>query len=148
MMLARTNEGAVRSERGISSFVDAEEVVVTESRFAGSLMKTKPTAQRASPIAMIGTDRRRIKRRPTRSIKPNATQVMTKFVTATESEVRVGLVKPSIVKMVAEKLEVKVSIHTQGVRCDGTVDIFPLNFEKAGHQKCRPPKMRSSRMWC
>lgn len=40
---------------------------------------------------------------PTRSINTRAAQVMMKLVVATESDVRVGLEKPSMVKMVAEK---------------------------------------------
>lgn len=52
---------------------------------------------------MIGMDQRRIRLRPIRSMSSRAAQVMRKFVTATEREVRVGLSKPRIVKMVAEK---------------------------------------------
>lgn len=95
----------MRSERGISSSVEVEEVVCVDSRSAGSLTKRKPAAQRQRPIAMIGIDRRRISRRPTRSIRNRATHVMMKLVTATESDVKVGLVNPSMVNIVAEKLE-------------------------------------------
>lgn len=52
---------------------------------------------------MIGMDQRRIRLRPTRSMSNRAAQVMRKFVSATEREVRVGLSKPRMVKMVAEK---------------------------------------------
>lgn len=93
----------MRSESGISSCAAADDEGFLEFRSAGKVMKMNPTAHSTSPTAMIGTDHKRIRRLPTRSIKTRAVQVMMKFVTATESEVRVGLEKPSRVKMVAEK---------------------------------------------
>lgn len=66
-------------------------------------MKWKPTAQRIRPIAITGMDQRRMRRLPTRSMSNKATQVRRKFVTATESDVSVGLWKPRMVKIVAEK---------------------------------------------
>jgi intein-encoded DNA endonuclease-like protein len=66
-------------------------------------MKWNPTLQSRRPIDMIGMDQRRIRLRPTRSIRRRAVQVMRKFVTATVREVKVGLSKPNMVKMVAEK---------------------------------------------
>jgi hypothetical protein len=66
-------------------------------------MKWKPIAQKKRPRDMIGMEYNRILRRPIRSISRRARHVRTKFVRATESEVKVGEAKPSIVKMVAEK---------------------------------------------
>ena len=66
-------------------------------------MKWNPKLQRRRPMDMIGMDQRRIRLRPIRSMSSRAAQVMRKFVTATEREVRVGLSKPRMVKMVAEK---------------------------------------------
>jgi hypothetical protein len=62
-----------------------------------------PRLQRRRPNAMIGIDQSRIRLLPTRSISSRATQVMTRFVMATERLVSVGLSNPRIVKMVAEK---------------------------------------------
>jgi hypothetical protein len=66
-------------------------------------MKWNPKLQRRRPMDMIGMDQRRIRLRPIRSMSNRAAQVMRKFVSATEREVRVGLSKPRMVKMVAEK---------------------------------------------
>lgn len=52
---------------------------------------------------MNGIDRRRIRRRPTRSMLRKATKVKMKFVMAMEREANVGEVKPTRAKMVAEK---------------------------------------------
>lgn len=60
-------------------------------------------AQRARPRTMIGTERRSIRRRPIRSMKWNVTRVKAKFVHAIVRDVRVGDVKPTRAKIVAEK---------------------------------------------
>ena len=52
---------------------------------------------------MIGIDQRRIRLLPTRSMRRRAAHVMRKFVTATVSDVKVGLSNPKMVKIVAEK---------------------------------------------
>jgi hypothetical protein len=61
------------------------------------------TAQSVRPIDMMGTEYSSMRRRPMRSIKTRAAHVITKLVTATDSEVSVGLEKPSMLKIVAEK---------------------------------------------
>jgi len=66
-------------------------------------MKWNPALQNRRPIAIIGIDQSKIRRLPTRSMSTSAKQVMTKFVVATEREVNVGLEKPIMVNMVAEK---------------------------------------------
>lgn len=63
----------------------------------------KPPPQRRRPKAIIGMEYRRIRLRPTLSMRTRATHVMTKLVDATVSEVSVGLAKPIRVNMVAEK---------------------------------------------
>lgn len=65
--------------------------------------KAKAMAQRMRPAIMMGTERRRMRRRPMRSMEWNATRVKAKFVRAMEREVRVGEWKPTRRKMVAEK---------------------------------------------
>lgn len=102
-MLTSTSKGAVRSDNGISSHAEAEEDGFSELRSAGNVMNINPTAQNRRPTAIIGMDQRRIRLRPARSMRLNATQVMMKLVTATESAVNVGLEKPTMVKIVAEK---------------------------------------------
>jgi hypothetical protein len=52
---------------------------------------------------MMGTEKRRMRRRPMRSMEWKATRVKMKFVRAMEREVRVGEWKPTRRKMVAEK---------------------------------------------
>ena len=69
------------------------------------------------PIAMTGIDQRRTRRLPTRSMSTKATQVKRKFVTATESDVNVGLRNPRMVKMVAEKYISEFWLMS--VRCQG-----------------------------
>lgn len=98
MMDARINRGAVREERRVGG-----SVVVNEFGEVEGSMKWKPTEQKMRPTVIIGMERRRIRRRPMRSIRMRAAQVRMKFVRATEREVRVGEEKPRIVKMVAEK---------------------------------------------
>jgi hypothetical protein len=66
-------------------------------------MNQKPKLHRSRPNAMKGIDHRRMRRLPMRSISCKATQVMIKFVSATDSAVRVGLEKPMMENMVAEK---------------------------------------------
>jgi len=102
MTLASTSKGAVRSESGISSCAD-EDDGFSEFRSEGREMKWNPTLQNRRPTAMIGIDQRRIRLLPTRSMSIRAAQVMRKFVTATVSDVKVGLSNPRMVKMVAEK---------------------------------------------
>lgn len=60
-------------------------------------------AQRSRPKIIIGIEMRRIRRRPMRSIRKRAAQVRTKFVRATERDVRVGEENPRMVKIVALK---------------------------------------------
>jgi len=103
MTLARTSNGAVRSDKGILPWAAAEDDGFSELRSAGNRMKRKPTLQRRRPMAMIGMDHSSIRLLPTRSISSKAAQVIRKLVNATESDVSVGLEKPRIVKMVAEK---------------------------------------------
>ena len=103
MMLARTSKGAVRSDKGISSWAAAEDDGFSELRSAGNWMNTNPALQIRRPTAMIGIDQSSMRLLPTRSIRTSAAQVMRKFVTATESDVNVGLEKPRMVKIVAEK---------------------------------------------
>jgi hypothetical protein len=52
---------------------------------------------------MTGTENRRIRRRPMRSIEWKAIRVKRKFVRAMERDVKVGLWKPTRRKIVAEK---------------------------------------------
>ncbi len=52
---------------------------------------------------MIGIEYRRIRLLPTRSISTSAAQVIKKLVIATDMDVKVGLEKPRVVKIVAEK---------------------------------------------
>jgi len=52
---------------------------------------------------MMGMERRRMRRRPRRSMAWKAMRVKAKFVRAMEREVRVGERKPTREKMVAEK---------------------------------------------
>lgn len=66
-------------------------------------MKTNTTAQRARPRTMNGVERSRIRRRPMVSMRIKAMTVKRKFVPATEREVPIGDVKPTMAKMVAEK---------------------------------------------
>jgi hypothetical protein len=66
-------------------------------------MVENAAAQTSSAKAMIGIETRSIRRRPMRSMRTNARRVKRKFVTATESEVRVGEEKDNIEKMVALK---------------------------------------------
>ena len=77
----------------------------------GMLRKTKARAQRNRPKTMIGIERRRIRRRPMRSIEWKATSVKTKFVEAMEREVKVGERKPTRAKMVAEKYMREFCVH-------------------------------------
>ena len=51
----------------------------------------------------MGIDQRSMRLLPTLSIKMRAAQVMIKLVVATDRDVNVGLEKPRMVKMVAEK---------------------------------------------
>ena len=69
----------------------------------GILMRLKAMAQRSRPTTMIGIEKRRIRRRPTRSMRRRAKIVKTKFVAAIESDGSVGAVKPTRAKIVAEK---------------------------------------------
>jgi len=101
--LASTSKGAVRSERGISSYADAEDDGFFELKSEGRAIKWNPTLQSKRPMDMIGIDQRRMRLRPMRSMRRRAAQVMKKLVTATVREVRVGLSNPRIVKIVAEK---------------------------------------------
>lgn len=103
MMLARTSKGAVRSERGTDSWADADEDGLSAMRSTGIVMKMKPALQSRSPTAMMGIEYNRIRRLPIRSISTKAATVRTKFVTATDREVSVGLENPRMLKMVAEK---------------------------------------------
>ena len=52
---------------------------------------------------MNGIEYKSILLLPIRSMRPSATSVNRKFVTATVKDVKVGLSNPTIVKMVAEK---------------------------------------------
>lgn len=52
---------------------------------------------------MIGIEYRMIRLLPTRSISTSAAQVIKKLVIATDMDVKVGLEKPRVVKIVAEK---------------------------------------------
>jgi hypothetical protein len=65
--------------------------------------KVNARAQRRRPRVMMGMERRRMRRRPMRSIAWKATTVKRKFVRAMEREVKVGERKPMREKMVAEK---------------------------------------------
>lgn len=103
IMLARTSRGAVRSDNGTDSYADADEEGFSELKSAGSVINTNPTLHNRRPMVMIGIDRRRMRLLPTRSISTRAAQVMKKFVMATVREVNVGLSKPTMVNMVAEK---------------------------------------------
>lgn len=69
----------------------------------GTSRNTKARAQRDRPMTMIGIERRRMRRRPIRSIEWNATRVKRKLVEAMEREVKVGERKPTREKIVAEK---------------------------------------------
>jgi len=59
-------------------------------------MKENPILQQNNPTDIKGIDQINILLLPTRSINNRATQVIAKFVRATESEVNVGLEKPRI----------------------------------------------------
>lgn len=72
-------------------------------RVDGRSMKWKPMEQRRRAKNIMGIEMRRMRRRPIRSISMRAAQVRTKFVTATERDVRVGEEKPRMVKIVALK---------------------------------------------
>ena len=52
---------------------------------------------------MMGIEKIRMRRRPTRSIRTTAMSVKMKLATATERETKVGEEKPRLAKMVAEK---------------------------------------------
>lgn len=97
--------------------VDDDELVSgVEEGSELNLMNLKPMAQSNSPSVIIGIAQRRIRRRPIRSIKMRATQLMPKFVRATESDVRVGLAKPNILNIVAEKYMSEFCFKLIGVR--------------------------------
>lgn len=76
---------------------------VVEWLFGGSEIKMKPIAERRSPLAMMGIEYKRIRRRPMISIRTSAARVNRKFEMATERLVRVGDVNPTSEKIVAEK---------------------------------------------
>src|SRR5688572_23350184 len=96
MMLKRTMPAPAEPEESgpVVSGSDGSSVIVKER---------KPTAARMSPATMKGIEYKRIRRRPTRSMRPSAISVKMKFVTATVRDVSTGLLKPTKVKMVAEK---------------------------------------------
>ena len=102
-MLARISKGAVRSDNGIFSQAAAEDEGFSELRSEGNVINRNPPLESRRPNAMTGIDQSRMRLLPTRSISRRAPQVMRKFVSATDSEVNVGLSKPRTVKIVAEK---------------------------------------------
>jgi len=95
--------GTVRCDRGIFSCAEGVGAGFSELKSAGRVMKWNPMLQKRRPAVMTGTEYRRMRLLPTRSISRRATQVIRKFVIATDMDVKVGLAKPRIVKMVAEK---------------------------------------------
>ena len=60
-------------------------------------------ADMTNPRTIPGTDQRRMRLLPMRSMRVNATRVKRRFVEAISMDVAVGLVKPIIAKIVAEK---------------------------------------------
>ena len=66
-------------------------------------MKLNARAQRANPVIMTGIESSKIRRRPIRSIRLNATTVSKKLVKAMDKEAKVGASKPTRANMVAEK---------------------------------------------
>lgn len=71
--------------------------------------KEKATAHSSKPMTMQGIEYRRIRRRPTWSMILKAMIVKTKFVIAIVRDVKVGDVKPTREKIVAEKYLSSVS---------------------------------------
>ena len=65
--------------------------------------KKKATAQSKRLMIMMGMEYSSMRRRPTRSIRTRDRRVIPKFVTAIDSEARVGDEKPTSANMVAEK---------------------------------------------
>ena len=63
----------------------------------------KEIATKRRPRIMTGTEDKRMRRRPMRSIRTIATKVKMKFVIAMLRDARVGEVKPRREKIVAEK---------------------------------------------
>lgn len=66
-------------------------------------MNLNATAHSTNPATMTGTLQSKIRLRPTRSMKANATSVKRKFVIAMDKEVSIGERKPTSAKMEAEK---------------------------------------------
>ena len=93
MMLTRMTTAAPRAGGGWSP-VDSVEA---------SVIKEKPYAANKRPPTMNGIDQSSMRLRPMRSIMKRAARVKAKLVTATTSEVSVGIGKPSIENIVAEK---------------------------------------------
>lgn len=86
-------------EEWIDSFVEPFTRFVSD----GMLMKWKEAAQARRAKIMTGTERRRMRRRPRRSMSRRERIVKAKLVSATDRDVRVGVAKPMREKMVAEK---------------------------------------------
>lgn len=78
---------------GIGDDVGAEDIDMNENA----------NAARSSPAIIKGREYKSIRRLPMRSTSKSASTVKTKFVTATVNDVRVGVAKPTIVNMDAEK---------------------------------------------
>lgn len=78
-------------------------VVVAELVADGRTTKWKAAAQARRAKTITGTERRRMRRRPRRSIRRRERSVKAKLVTATERDVSVGVAKPMSEKRVAEK---------------------------------------------
>lgn len=62
---------------------------------------------------MTGMERSRIALRPMRSVISSAMSVNTKFVAATHRDVKIGDVKPSREKMVAEKYMMEFCVRSK-----------------------------------
>ena len=67
------------------------------------LIKWYDIEQESKPVTMMGIETSRIRRRPIRSTRTNATSVEMKLVTAMDRDVRVGEENPRSAKIVAEK---------------------------------------------
>jgi hypothetical protein len=103
VILASTTKGDERSVNGTLERPSGVAAGLEEFVSLGRVMKWKATPQRRRAKIMTGMDERRIRRRPMRSISRRERTVKTKFVTATDSEARVGLEKPMRENRVAEK---------------------------------------------
>jgi hypothetical protein len=103
VMLASTTKEDVCSVSETFENPSSVAVRLEELVSLGRTMKWKAAPQRRRANIMTGIDKRRIRRRPMRSISRRERTVKTKFVIATERDAKIGLEKPMRENKVAEK---------------------------------------------